>query len=73
MATASKQTQITLELSPEEAQTLHDVLGSINGNPFSSRRSITDDIYEALEPLVDDPDHGGMDDITQELEFGDVT
>ena len=72
MATASKQSQITLELSPEEAQTLHDVLGSIHGNP-NSRRSITDAIYDVLEPLVDDPDHKNMDDITQELEFRDAT
>ena len=44
--------KVMLELSQEEAQFLMDVVGAtITGDPLTSRRKFTDEIYHALSAL----------------------
>lgn len=38
----------TLELTQDEAEFLHTVLGSVGGHPVKSRRKIADDISQVL-------------------------
>lgn len=59
--------EVTLVLSKEEAETLLAVLGRVGGNPYTTRRKHTQDVYNALLGLKLDYNELGAADLSKEV------